>query len=163
MKHGQGSGPEEGVPHAGRSHEGMVAIVRMANAEILRLCGLLEEVADSLPGAIDRRTCLMLASELEPLVRGLHRFEEETLFPAYEQAMQARGKGKGTLERLRAEHIEDECFAGELTEALRTLGETGKVDNPEAMGFMLRGFFEAQRRHVAFEREHLLPAILRAP
>jgi hypothetical protein len=63
------------------------------------------------------------------------------------------------VERLRAEHIEDECFAGELTEALLVLGRDGSVDNPEALGFMLRGFFEAQRRHVAFEREHVLPEI----
>lgn len=31
--------------------------------------------------------------------------------------------------------------------------------NAEAIGFMLRGFFEGLRRHIAFEREHVLPMI----
>lgn len=70
------------------------------------------------------------------------------------------GKGRGSLDRLLAEHVEDECFAGELTEALLLLGRNGSADNPEALGFMLRGFFEARRRHVAFEREHVLPQIV---
>lgn len=137
----------------------MIAIVELAHAQMLRLCGLLEEVADSLPASVDRRKCLMIACELEPLVRGIHRFEEETLLPAYERALERRGRGRGSLERLLAEHVEDECFAGELSEALLLLGRDGCVDNPEALGFMLRGFFEGQRRHVAFEREHVLPEI----
>lgn len=138
----------------------MVAIVALAHAEMLRLCGLLEEVADSLPGNVDRGKCLMIACELEPLVRGIHRFEEETLLPAYERVLEQGGKGRGSLDRLLAEHVEDECFAGELTEALLLLGRNGSADNPEALGFMLRGFFEARRRHVAFEREHVLPQIV---
>ncbi|MCK9552430.1 hemerythrin domain-containing protein [Aquamicrobium lusatiense] len=142
-----------------RCQESMIAIVELAHAQMLRLCGLLEEVADSLPASVDRRKCLMIACELEPLVRGIHRFEEETLLPAYERALEQRGRGRGSLERLLAEHVEDECFAGELSEALLLLGRDGSVDNPEALGFMLRGFFEGQRRHVAFEREHVLPEI----
>ena len=142
-----------------RCQTSVLAIVELAHAQMLRLCALLEEVADSLPANIDRRKCMMIACELEPLVRGIHRFEEETLLPAYERVLEQRGRGRGSVERLRAEHVEDECFAGELTEALLVLGRDGSVDNPEALGFMLRGFFEAQRRHVAFEREHVLPEI----
>lgn len=126
---------------------------------MLRLCELLEQVADSLPGNVDLLKCLKIAGELEPLVRGIHRFEEETLLPAYERALERRGRPRVSVDRLRSEHVEDECFAGELTEALLLLGHSGSVDNPEALGFMLRGFFESQRRHVAFEREHVLPAI----
>ncbi len=134
-------------------------MVELAHVEMLRLCGLLEEVADSLPASIDRRKCLMIACELEPLVRGIHRFEEETLFPAYRRVLEEQGKGRDSVERLLSEHVQDECFAGELTEALLLLGHDGMVENPEALGFMLRGFFEAKRRHVAFEREHVLPEI----
>ena len=61
----------------------------------------------------------------------------------------------GTIDRLKHEHFDDQCFAEELTEALRGLSQTRKPDNPDALGYMLRGFFEAVRRYVAFEREHL--------
>jgi hemerythrin-like domain-containing protein len=64
---------------------------------------------------------------------------------------------KVTLDRLRFEHCEDECFAEELTEALHALGSGDQKVNIEAVGYMLRGFFEAMRRHIAFESEMLLP------
>lgn len=139
--------------------DGMATMVEAAHAQMLRLCGLLEEVADSLPAGVDCAKCLKIACELEPLVRGIHRLEEETLFPAYGRVLAEQGRSRDSLERLEAEHVEDECFAGELTEALLRLGRSGVADNPEALGFMLRGFFEAKRRHVAFEREHVLPGI----
>lgn len=140
-------------------HEGVAALVETAHVQMLRLCTLLEEVADSLPAGVDRDKCLRLACELEPLVRGIHRMEEEALFPAYGRVLDRQGRGRASLERLMAEHVEDEGFAGELTDALLQLARTGEAGNPEALGFMLRGFFEAKRRHVAFEREHVLPGI----
>ncbi|WP_306283116.1 hypothetical protein [Mesorhizobium sp. LMG17149] len=60
---------------------------------------------------------------------------------------------------MRAEHVEDECFAAEVTEILLAIGHGETIDNAEAIGFMLRGFFEGLRRHIAFEREHVLPMI----
>lgn len=137
----------------------MLALAARAHGEMLRLCDLLEEVADSLPSSVDPVKCMMIASELEPLIRGIHRFEEEALFPAYGAALAARGRDALSVERLMSEHVEDECFAGELTESLLELGRGGVPSNPEALGFMLRGFFEGKRRHVAFEREHVLPMI----
>ncbi len=66
-------------------------------------------------------------------------------------------RSRTTLNRLRFEHCEDECFAEELTEALNALGSGNPDVNIEAIGYMLRGFFEAMRRHIAFESEMLLP------
>ncbi len=140
---------------------GLILLATQAHDEVLRICAILEEIADSLPANVDRVKCMMIASELEPLVRGVHRFEEEALFPAYAELLRAGGRGQSSVERLRAEHVEDECFAAELTETLLDLGRGGAASNPEAFGFMLRGFFESKRRHVAFEREHVLPMISR--
>ena len=137
----------------------MIALAKGAHAEMLRLCSTLEDVADSLPRGYDRVKCLRLASELVPLVRAIHRFEEETLFPAYIEAMRMQDRDSGSIARLLSEHVEDECFAGELTEALLDLGRGGPPPNPEALGFMLRGFFESKRRHIAFEREHVVPLV----
>ena len=40
---------------------------------------------------------------------------------------------------------------------LRSYGESRPNLAPDAAGFMLRGFFESLRRHVAFERQLLVP------
>ncbi|MCX7304898.1 MAG: hemerythrin domain-containing protein [Hyphomicrobiales bacterium] len=124
------------------------------HAAKLGMCDVLESVADMLP-AVDRGVCLRAAAHLLPVVREAHAFEERSLFPAFEQS---RSSGK-SLRRLRGEHVEDEALAEELTETLLRIGHGGNVDNPEALGFMLRTFFETMRRHVAFEREHVVPLV----
>jgi len=63
------------------------------------------------------------------------------------------------LERLRYEHWEDESFAEEICDELKLL-----VNNPnkaviDKLSYMLRGFFEGMRRHIAFEVEYLLPEL----
>ncbi|CAN7373904.1 hypothetical protein LJR235_002171 [Pararhizobium sp. LjRoot235] len=68
-------------------------------------------------------------------------------------------KTAGSTQRLRIEHVEDECFADELTEILFKIGHEGVVANAEMFGFMLRGFFEGTRRHIAFESEHIAPIV----
>ena len=129
--------------------------MRRAHSEKLKVCGALEEIADALPDRVDRLMCVSVASTLLPMLRNIHRYEEEVIFPTYAAAT----ADLQCIERLKAEHVEDECFADEVTEALMTIGHGSAVANPEALGFMLRGFFEMMRRHVAFERGHILPAI----
>lgn len=132
------------------------AALRKAHLEQLLLCDRLEEIADSLPDGINRQKCIYAARALGPMIRGVHRFEEEVVFPLIADRLKAKPEIKATLNRLRYEHCEDECFAEELTEALQALGAGRAEINIEATGYMLRGFFEAMRRHIAFESEHLL-------
>lgn len=103
--------------------------------------------------------CLGTANAIVPLLRNIHQYEETIIFPAYEVATSGGNANLASTRRLRAEHVEDECFAGEVTEILLAVGHGETVENAEAVGFMLRGFFESMRRHIAFEREHVLPAI----
>lgn len=133
-------------------------MMKRAHREKLRLCDALERLADQLP-KVDRLQCLNLANMIVPLIRDIHSYEEALVFPAYEAALTFAEANRSSVSRLRAEHIEDECFAGEVTETLLALGHGEAVDNAEALGFMLRGFFESLRRHIAFEREHILPRI----
>ena len=81
------------------------------------------------------------------------------LFPAYEAAAGRSSGQRSSIHRLRAEHLEDECFADEVTEVLMAIGHGQAVENPEAVGFMLRGLFETIRRHIAFESEHILAIV----
>ena len=126
----------------------------------LHLCAAMEAIADALPSAVDRMECLRIASELVPLLRESHRYEEETIFPVFEKVQGASHPARAaSVRRLQAEHVEDECAAQDLTEVLLEIGHGAAVDNPEALGFMLRAFFETLRRHIAFEREHILPIV----
>ena len=43
--------------------------------------------------------------------------------------------------------------------SLYHLNAEQEPENPEALGYMLRAFFDTTRRHIAFEREHILPVI----
>lgn len=134
------------------------AMMRRAHVEKLRLCETLEKAADALP-RVDRLECLAMANAIVPLLRDVHQYEESVVFPVYEAALTPDETRLDSTRRLRAEHIEDECFAGEVTEMLLAMGHGGRIDSAEAVGFMFRGFFESLRRHIAFEREHVLPKI----
>ena len=123
----------------------------------LELCSALEAIADSLPCLVDRDACLRMTETLLPALRAAHAFEEENLYPAFGSEALFREERQGTLRRLRMEHVEDEALAEEITERLLLIGFGAEVENPEALGFMLRTFFKSVRRHVAFEREHVLP------
>ncbi|WP_394688678.1 hemerythrin domain-containing protein [Hoeflea sp.] len=136
--------------------ENPIAALRKAHKEQLLLCDRLEEIADSLPDSVNRQKCIYAARALGPMIRGVHRFEEDVVFPMIAKRLADHEDIETTLTRLRFEHCEDECFAEELTEALHALGAGGAEINIEATGYMLRGFFEAMRRHIAFESEHLL-------
>ncbi|MBK8456103.1 MAG: hemerythrin domain-containing protein [Phyllobacteriaceae bacterium] len=124
-----------------------------AHSELLAICDRLEGIADSLPNTLNVRNCREAAGELVPVVMRAHRVEEEEVFLRIAGEARTAALQK-TLDHLRTEHCEDECFAEELADALKQAGE-GKVQ-PETLGYMLRGFFEAMRRHINFERERFL-------
>ena len=126
-----------------------------AHAQKLRLCAALEAIADGLPSRVDQFQCLAVASSLVPLLRACHRFEEEIVFPVFARS---RG-GAAVVARLKAEHLEDDCAAEDLSEALLAIGHGKPIENPEAFGYMLRALFESMRRHIAYERDHVLPRV----
>lgn len=130
----------------------------------LALCEELEAIADSLPSDIDTQKCLQAARTLYPAIKRAHDFEENKVFPLLSSDMGSYYGGSqpplaSSLERLRYEHWEDESFAEELSDALAS--RITDVANAETIGYMLRGFFEGLRRHIAFETDHILPLLVR--
>jgi hemerythrin-like domain-containing protein len=122
-------------------------------------CAHLELVADLLPDAIDPRDCLLLAQNIVPLVRRAHVFEESVIFPSILANNITPRDFAATLDRLRFEHLGDEEFANDLCVSLRQFVMDRSNSNVDALAWMLRGFFEGLRRHVAFEREFVLPLV----
>ena len=125
----------------------------------LALCDELEAIADSLPVNIVNQDCLFTARSLGRLTRDVHAYEEQTLFPALRRIFPESPEFGAAVERLSFEHLTDECYAEEIAEKLFYVGSGGRDVNMEALGYMLRGFFEALRRHVAFERDHFSSAV----
>ncbi|AYD00994.1 hypothetical protein NCHU2750_16040 [Neorhizobium sp. NCHU2750] len=143
------------LPDLQAGQAAMIVRILKVQDEKLALCNELEQIADSLPASVDRQKCIYAAQALCPLIRRAHRDEETLLFPQLARLQPGIGPLSATLDRLKYEHFEDECYAEELTEALFRLGADEPV-NDEAIGYMLRGFFEGLRRHIAFEKAHLL-------
>ena len=140
-----------------------VGEVERNHTALLRLCDLLEGVADRLPGNLDRGECLQLARSLSSIVTRIHGHEEAVLFPALMRWRDLLPEMHQTIDRLRIEHQVDECYAEDVEDMLRSYGESRPNVGPEAAGFMLRGFFEGMRRHVAFERTLLAPLLVAPP
>lgn len=122
----------------------------------LALCDALEEIADDLPTNVDHQACLHIAKNIFPIIKRAHEFEETKLFPMLSNS-NYQVDPKAILDRLHSEHWEDENYALELQEALVEFATNSPTSNPEALGYMLRGFFASLRRHIAAEKEFFSP------
>ncbi len=121
------------------------------------ICDVLEAIADGLPDDVDCRLAINALDSLRFELPLHHIDEEEGLFPLLEKRAQPKDNIADVLNRLAKEHAVDESFAEELDDSLEVLSQGGKVDNPDMVGYMLRGFFENYRRHLHWENTLVLP------
>lgn len=126
----------------------------------LELCTSLENLADNLPDNVDVQNCLMLADNIYPILQKSHKFEESVVFPELSNRFQNDQKLMETLKRLRFEHWEDESFAKDLHDSMVLFANTRKPESVDSLSYMLRGFFEGIRRHIAFELEYIAPLLV---
>jgi hemerythrin-like domain-containing protein len=131
----------------------------LASAHALQadMCDAMERIADGLPGEVDRRLCAQVATCLQFDLPLHHHDEEACLFPLLMSRALPEDRLEKILERLVSEHDADNDFASEISEALELLAQGGRPDNPEMLGYMLRGFFERYRRHVQWENTLVMP------
>ena len=125
--------------------------LRQNHEELLGLCRNLEELADSLPFAINERLCRDISDTVLPLLARTQEFEEQLLFPDLDRSAGSCFTAM-MIERLKNEHRCDRLAAEEISLTLKALlrGRCGLTF--ETIGYMLRGFFECMRRHVAAEK-----------
>ena len=114
------------------------------HSRLASLCNELEKIADDLPRACPARS-RRAAAELANLVPEHFAFERE-LFSALLKARQP-----DLLDRILEQHYEDEGLAGEIAEALESLGDGAEAPDPETLGYMLRCFFNNCRRSMLVE------------
>ena len=125
------------------------------------LCNQLEEIADALPENVDGQKLLTIARHIFPTIKTAHYFEEMRIFPHIRVEAEGESDLIHSLERLQYEHWEDESFAEELCDAMIKFVMDDQDQAAETLSYMLRGFFEGIRRHIAFESEHILPLLQR--
>lgn len=123
----------------------------------LGICNCLEKIADGLPGDVDRELCGTVIESLKIDLPIHHRDEEEGLFPLLEKRAEPQDNITDVLARLALEHATDESFADELLDSLEALFRGETPQNPDMLGYMLRGFFESYRRHIYWENTIVLP------
>ncbi len=146
-------------PVVSRHDDGLMLQVGENHSKLMALCAHLEDFADALPDAVDRQECLIMSRALGPMIHRIHDFEEQHVFPVLLAWQAIRPEMSETIDRLKIEHQLDSCYAEDLQDMLRSLGEGRPNLSPDAAGFMLRGFFEAMRRHVAFEQQFVVPLL----
>lgn len=136
-----------------------LALLRREHGFQLELCQALEQIADCLPDSFDRRLARCAATVLECGLVHYVRFEDEKLFPI----VRARGGEdvQDALRQLESEHVRDQAFALEIAEELDELCRPVPCRNPDMLGYMLRGFFEGRRRHIAWENAVIIPVARR--
>ena len=123
------------------------------------ICDELEAIADSLPSSMNNEACLRVSQALLPLLKQAHQFEESQIFPPLIIAQNSHLDLALTIGRMRAEHLSDEDYAEDLCKAILNNLKNPDRHSAENLGWMLRGFFESIRRHIAFDREHILPLV----
>jgi iron-sulfur cluster repair protein YtfE (RIC family) len=152
---------KDAMPNLYRDAEAVRAELGAKLDQLSAICERLERVADGLPENVDRADCLELSRTIYPTMVKSHHFEEKVVFPLLRMTYPDPSIAD-TLERLRFEHWEDESFAAELQETLCGFVNGRERDRVDTLAWMLRGFFEGLRRHIAFEREHMMPMLSRA-
>lgn len=118
------------------------------------ICKTLESLADRLPTQVNRCEAVSLASRIPRTLQRAHLLEETMIFPVL---MITQGEIGVTLNRLRHEHREDEDHAADIYDAIEALAKRRPIISSAEMGYMFRGLFISLRRHLAFDRDYLLP------
>lgn len=132
-------------------------VIVQEHALQIELCDALERIADGLPDDVDRRLCAQAAACLQYDLPLHHQDEDAGLFPLLRSRAESGDGLEDILERLASEHLADTDFAAEIVDALESLGQGGRVGNPDMVGYMLRGFFERYRRHIHWENVLVIP------
>ena len=121
------------------------------------LCDVLETIADGLPGTLECALAAMVADALKVDVPLHHQDEEQGLFPLLAERAAPEDNVEAMIRQLNREHLADDTYSTDLIDLLDALA-VGQIPlNPEMAGYMIRGFFESYRRHIAFENIVILP------
>lgn len=123
--------------------------------QLMSWCDLLEAIADFLPCHLDGRLCDTLTLGLVPLLQETHHLEEQVLSEGLCHIMTDAERSDAEEQR-RRERISDLESAREVVDVLISLRDGGCRLPWDAVGYLLRSFFCAMRKHIRAERQFVL-------
>jgi len=145
------------VEKSSSAREELLDSIEKEHQAELNLCDMLEKIADNLLEPLDME---MTRSGIVTMRRCLKRhveLEEKYLYPVLTKRLCPGDLAENLLEHIRFEHSSDESLAHDTADQLEQALVSGRAANPEMLGYMLRGFFECRRRHIAWEDAIILP------
>jgi len=154
-------GSDRDAPKSGSPSDRLLDKLMTEHARQLELCDALEFIADGLPDRVDSKLLREVTSVLAHGMSAHFKFEEDELFPLMRQRASADASLIGAFAQLAKEHERDADLGDELADELNAFSFRGTPRNVEMLGYMLRGYFEGQRRHIEWENTIVLPAAQR--
>lgn len=136
-----------------------IAFMQQGHERHLLLCDALEAIADGLPDNVNPNLTRCALTLLRSSALDDARAQEQALLQALGHHTASTRHLRFVIDRLAADHADDCCAALEIAGALGELAEHGSVSNPDLLGFMLRAYFDAQRRHIEWEARVFLPLV----
>jgi len=136
---------------------GLLAWIGREHCAELNLCDSLERIADNLLYPLDREIVSTGIIKLRRCLKRHVALEEGYLYPVLAKRAAPGELTEVMLSQISAEHAVDDSLAHDAADQLEQALERGCVENPEMLGYMLRGFFECRRRHIAWEDAVILP------
>ena len=134
-----------------------IDLIEEEQVHLLDLCDTLEEIADGLPDNLSPFRLKVVAQELRMAVPRLHLNMEERLFPMLKKRAFPEDGIDEVIAGFEHEHAMDDGYVLGVLDILDQLA-VGPVPDKrnleffETAGYQLRGFFEALRRHLRWQR-----------
>ena len=133
-------------------------VLEEAHAGQLRHCDALERIADALPSMPGAFVSRRLVQVLDNDMRLYHADVVAGLFPLLRQRCPDDDRIGSIVDRLDIEDAEDDAMLPDVLETLRVLGDDdASTREADIAGYVLRGFFESRRRHVAWMTDVVMP------
>lgn len=143
--------------HGALEPEGLLDQIEKEHLQEQTLCDQLERIADDLLEPIDPFLATASVVGLRQCTRRHLLLEEGYLYPVLTKRLQRGELEEDLLIQIRLEHASDECLAYDTADQLEEALRRGRAANPEMLGYMLHGFFECRRRHIAWEDAVVMP------
>jgi hemerythrin-like domain-containing protein len=134
--------------------EKFVAALERDQKRLMRLCAMLEKVADGLPASCQHRNVPRLLAFLTKAYERHVFLHEKCLFPLLRSLASHEAALEPFLLQLELEHATDHALILEITSAY--LNGPGH-SRTEMLGYLLRSFFENCRRHQSWELQAVYP------
>lgn len=135
----------------------LLHIIEQEHGAEMCLCNMLEQLADALPEPLDAEIASAGIATLRHCVRRHIVLEEYYLYPILMKRAKRGEFDEDLLAHISSEHASDESHAHEAADEMEEALSLGHVPKPEMLGYMLRGFFEARRRHISWENAIIIP------